>query len=129
LLLVDDEINVLALLRQLLHQEEYHILTASSAADGFKLLALNEVQVILCDQRMPDMSGTEFLSTVRELYPDTIRIVLSGNTDLESIMNAINLGAIYRFYTKPWDDKLVRENIREAFKHYSLLHGRPGSGR
>lgn len=98
---------------------------AQSAAEGFELLALNEVQVILCDQRMPNMSRTVFLDRVKDLYPNTLRIVLSGYTDLESIMEAINRGAIYRFYTKPWDNEVLRNNIREAFRHYWLLHDLP----
>ncbi|HEX5842642.1 MAG TPA: response regulator, partial [Pseudomonas sp.] len=79
----------------------------------------------LCDQRMPGMSGTEFLDRVKNLYPDTFRIILSGYTDLESILQAINHGAIYRFYTKPWDNKTLRDNIREAFRHYWLVHDLP----
>jgi DNA-binding NtrC family response regulator len=74
------------------------------------------VQVILSDQRMPEMSGTEFFSRVRQLYPDTIRIVLTGYTDLDSVTGAINRGAIYKFLTKPWDDDLLREQVREAFR-------------
>ncbi|MDC8756887.1 EAL domain-containing protein [Janthinobacterium fluminis] len=125
LLLVDDEAHVLTALRRLLRQDGYQILAARSAAEGFALLALHPVHVILCDQRMPGMRGTVFLDRVKDMYPDTFRIVLSGYTDLESIMEAINRGAIYRFYTKPWDNKVLRENIREAFRHYALLHGLP----
>ena len=62
----------------------------------------------------------EYVDRVKELYPDTLRIVLSGYTDLESIMEAINRGAIYRFYTKPWDNLQLRNNIQEAFSHYRL---------
>ena len=125
LLLVDDEASILAALQRLLRQDGYHILSAQSAAEGFELLARHEVQVILCDQRMPVMNGTVFLDRVMELYPDTLRIVLSGYTDLESIMAAINRGAIYRFYTKPWDNLQLRNNIQEAFSHYRLLHDVP----
>jgi DNA-binding NtrC family response regulator len=84
------------------------------------------VQVIVCDQRMPAMSGTEFLSKVKEMYPDTIRIILSGYTGLEAVLDSINRGAIYRFYTKPWDDTQLRDNVRLAFHHYWLMHGRSG---
>jgi diguanylate cyclase (GGDEF)-like protein/PAS domain S-box-containing protein len=122
LLLVDDETHVLSALQRLLRQDGYRILSARSAAEGFELLALHQVQVILCDQRMPAMSGTVFLDRVKDLYPDTLRIVLSGYTDLESIIDAINRGAIYRFHTKPWDNQVLRDTIREAFRHYSLLH-------
>ena len=123
LLIVDDEENVLTALKRLLRQDGYRILTASSAAEGFELLALNPVQVILCDQRMPNMSGTEFLDKVKDMYPDTFRIVLSGYTEIDSIMDAINRGALYRFYTKPWENIALRNNIRAAFRHYWQLHG------
>jgi len=121
LLLVDDEANILSTLKRMFHKDDYNILCAGSAAEGFELLALHEVQVILCDQRMPVMNGTEFLDRVKEMYPDTLRIILSGYTDLNSIIDAINRGSIYRFYTKPWDNKEMRENIQSAFRHYWLL--------
>jgi len=117
LLLVDDEPHILSALTRLLRRDGYRILTATSAAEGLELLALNDVQVIVSDQRMPEMSGTEFLGRVKEMHPNTIRIVLSGYTELRSITDAINHGAIYKFLTKPWDDELLRENIREAFVH------------
>ncbi|MFZ2853055.1 MAG: EAL domain-containing protein [Rhodocyclaceae bacterium] len=120
LLIVDDENNILQALKRVLRHGGYEILTAGSAREGFDLLARHAVQVILSDQRMPEMNGTEFLSRVRELYPDTIRIVLSGYTDLETITNAVNRGAIYRFLTKPWDDDLLREHVREAFRHQEM---------
>jgi diguanylate cyclase (GGDEF)-like protein/PAS domain S-box-containing protein len=115
LLIVDDEENVLSALRRLLRRDGYRILTAGGAAEAFELLALNEVQVVVSDQRMAEMSGTEFLSRVKEMYPDTIRLVLSGYTELTSITDAINRGAIYKFLTKPWEDDLLREHILEAF--------------
>ncbi len=122
LLLVDDDPDVLAALERLLRQDGYNILLARSAAEGFELLALHPVQVILCDQRMPNMGGTVFLEKIKDLYPDTLRIILSGYADLESIMEAINRGAIHRFCTKPVNSVLLRDNIREAFRHHALLH-------
>ena len=119
-LIVDDEAGILSAMRRLLRHDGYRIFTVGSAREGFEVLARHEVQVILSDQRMPEMNGTEFLSRARDLYPDTIRIVLSGYTDLESISGAINRGAIYKFLTKPWDDELLRENIREAFRHHDV---------
>ncbi|WP_291995497.1 EAL domain-containing protein [Candidatus Accumulibacter sp. ACC003] len=124
LLLVDDEPSIVAALRRVLRRDGYHILTAASAAEGLELLALNDVQVIVSDQRMPVMNGTEFLGRVKEMHPDTIRIVLSGYTDLKSVTDAVNRGAIYKFLTKPWDDDLLREHIREAFIHYEARKGR-----
>lgn len=115
LLLVDDEENVLRSLVRLFRRDGYRVLAANSVREAFDLLASNPVQVIVSDQRMPDMSGTEFLGRVRDLYPDTVRMVLSGYTDLKSITEAINRGAIYRFLTKPWDDDELRGHIQAAF--------------
>ena len=75
---------------------------------------INDVQVILSDQRMSDMSGTEFLGRVKMLYPDTVRLVLSGYTDLNTVTDAINRGAIYRFLTKPWNDDDLRVTVALA---------------
>ena len=128
LLIVDDDVNVLSSLHRLFRPDGYQILTASTPAEGFEMLALHHVHVIVCDQRMPSMSGTEFLSKVKELYPETIRIILSGYTGLEAVLDSINRGAIYRFYTKPWDDTALRDNIRLAFQHYWMVN-QPGLAR
>ncbi|AOE86379.1 EAL domain-containing protein [Pseudomonas sp. TCU-HL1] len=120
LLLLDDEENILRALTRVLRRDGYQILTASRAQDAFAQLAKHDIQVILSDQRMPEMNGTEFLSRVKDLYPDTIRIVLSGYTDLKSVTDAINQGAIYKFLTKPWDDEQLRAVIAQAFLHHSL---------
>jgi diguanylate cyclase (GGDEF)-like protein/PAS domain S-box-containing protein len=115
LLIVDDEPYVLTSLNRTLRNQGYRILTAGSAEEAFRLLAGTRVQVILSDQRMPVMSGTEFLKQVRTLYPETIRMVISGYTDLKTVTNAINEGAIYKFLTKPWDDEQLRDLIGQAF--------------
>jgi predicted signal transduction protein with EAL and GGDEF domain len=123
LLILDDEPNILNALRRLLRRENYEILTASTPANAFDLLARHRIQVIISDQRMPEMSGTEFLSRVKQLYPETVRIVLSGYTDVESLTDAINRGAIYRFLVKPWNDEALRAHIREAFRFaHGLTH-------
>jgi CheY-like chemotaxis protein len=116
LLLLDDEENVLRALVRLLRRDGYRILTASSVNEAFDLLARNDVQVIVSDQRMPDMSGIEFLSRVREMYPNTVRLALSGYTDVGTISEAINQGAVYRFLLKPWDDAELRGHLRAAFR-------------
>ena len=120
ILIVDDEENILASLRRLLRRSGYRILTANGGEAGLELLAANEVDVILSDQRMPGMMGVEFLRRVKTLYPQTVRIVLSGYTELQSITDAINEGAIYKFLTKPWDDELLRANIEEAFRYKEM---------
>ncbi len=121
LLLVDDEAGILAALRRMLRNEGYRVLTAASAREGLEILARNEVQVILSDQRMPEMTGTEFLGRVKQLHPDTVRIVLSGYAELESIIEAVNQGAIYKFLIKPWDDDLLRGHIRDAFRYHDAV--------
>lgn len=121
LLLVDDEENISRSLVRLLKRDNYNIYTASSGLEGLEILRSNEIGVIISDQRMPEMSGTEFLSLVSKEYPDTIRIVLSGYTELKAVTGAINEGKIYKFFTKPWDDDLLRQNIKEAFRQYELL--------
>ena len=116
LLIVDDEPHILSSLVRLFHRENFKVLTALSPALAFEHLAKQPVQVILSDQRMPEMTGTEFFSRVRQMYPHTIRIVLTGYTELDSVTGAINRGAIYKFLTKPWDDDHLREQVREAFR-------------
>ncbi|HEV7800045.1 MAG TPA: EAL domain-containing protein, partial [Burkholderiales bacterium] len=121
LLLLDDEDNVLSALKRLLRQDNYRVFTANNAKAGFEILANHKVGVILSDQRMPDVTGVDFLRRVKELYPASVRMVLSGYTDLASVTEAINQGAIYRFLTKPWDDSLLRAHIAEAFRRYAML--------
>ena len=124
LLIVDDDAFMLDVLTDFLSQDGYRILTAQTAAEGFDILARHRVQVILCDQCMPLMSGTEFMERVKNLCPDTFRIMLSAYADLTPIMAAINHGAIDRFYTKPWKGAALRENIREGFRLHAQAHGK-----
>ena len=120
LLLVDDEDNVVSSLKRLLRRDGYHVVTANSGAQGLQRLAEHAVDVIVSDQRMPGMTGVEFLRRAKALYPDTVRIVLSGYTELQSITDAINEGAIYKFLTKPWDDAHLVGHIAEAFNHKEM---------
>ncbi|TXH27487.1 MAG: response regulator [Elusimicrobia bacterium] len=118
--MVDDEENVLSAMRRVLRREGYRILSAGSGGEGLAALRSTPVDVIVSDQLMPDMSGVEFLRQAKENWPETVRIVLSGYTELQSITQAINEGAIYKFLTKPWDDDLIRANIAEAFRYKAL---------
>jgi len=121
LLLVDDEENILRALIRVLRRDGYQILRANGGAEGLVLLAEHpEVGVILSDQRMPNMTGIDFLSQVRERHPDTVRMILSGYTDLKTVTDAINEGAVYKFLTKPWEDELLRTNVEEAFRYGEL---------
>jgi response regulator RpfG family c-di-GMP phosphodiesterase len=120
ILMVDDEESILSSLKRLFRRDGYRILTANSGMQGLEILAGNTVDVIISDQRMPNMTGVEFLRQVKQLHPETVRIVLSGYTELNSITEAINEGAIYKFLTKPWDDEQLRLNVQEAFQHKAL---------
>ena len=116
LLLVDDESNILAALQRALRRDGYRIIASDDPHQALELIARERVDVILADHRMPGMNGVEFLRRAKEKYPEAIRIVLSGYTDLQFITDAINEGAIYKFLTKPWDDEQLREQVREAFR-------------
>jgi EAL domain-containing protein (putative c-di-GMP-specific phosphodiesterase class I)/CheY-like chemotaxis protein len=116
LLLVDDEPNILAALKRLLRGDQYQIHIAGDGAMGLEVLARHPVDVIVSDQRMPGMLGADFLRKAREIAPDTIRIMLSGYTELQSVTDAVNEGAIYKFLTKPWDDEQLRGHVAEAFR-------------
>ncbi|TFH85662.1 EAL domain-containing protein [Billgrantia azerbaijanica] len=120
LLLLDDEANILRALNRTLRRDGYRILAAQSAREAFELLATEEVQVIISDQRMPEMSGTEFFKRVTEMYPNALQIVLSGYTDLKTVTAAINEGAIYKFLTKPWDDDELRLVVQQAFRKAAM---------
>lgn len=124
LLLVDDEDNITASLVRLLRQDGYQVLTANSARSALEILEKHTAGVVLTDQRMPEMSGVELLSQIKTLYPDTVRLVLSGYADLESVTEAVNRGAIYKYLTKPWDNEMLRANVHEAFRHYELTQER-----
>ena len=119
LLLVDDEPGILASLSRLLRRENYRILTAASCEEALQQLAEHQVGVIIIDQRMPGMSGTELLARARSMHPKTVRMVLSGYTAVDSLTDAINRGEIYKLLTKPWDDAELLQTVRDAFRHYS----------
>lgn len=120
-LCVDDEINILNALKRLFRKEGYRLLTTSSGADALKLLRDNTVHMIISDQRMPEMSGTELMAKVKVLYPDLIRVILTGYTDVDSITKSINQGNIYKFFLKPWNDQSLVLEIRQALEQYDLV--------
>ncbi|MDP3845146.1 MAG: EAL domain-containing protein [Pseudomonas sp.] len=122
LLILDDEALVLSALARIFRHDDYQLLLAQTPAEAFELLALHSVQVIISDQRMPSISGTVFFGQVKKMYPETIRIILSGYTELTSVIDSINNGEIYRFFTKPWDEDILCEQVREAFRHYWLIY-------
>jgi two-component system, sensor histidine kinase and response regulator len=119
ILCVDDEIdNVEALER--LFRKKYRVLKATSGAEALNLLADEDVALIISDQRMPRMSGTEFLERSIDLRPDAVRILLTGYTDIESVIAAINSGQIYRYVTKPWDSRELTSAVDRAVERFEL---------
>ena len=123
LLVLDDEPAVGHAMRRLFRHEAFRTLTATSCQEAFELLAQEPVQVIISDQRMPGMSGTDFFARVRKLYPHTRRIILSSHSELDIVMDAVNRGAVYKILSKPWDDDALRELVREAFRHETQSGG------
>lgn len=120
-LCVDDEENILASLRRLLRREPYELLTCASATEALDLLGRRTVQLVISDQRMPDMSGVRFFQHVKTVQPDTVRVILSGYADAALIVEAINQGEVYRFLAKPWNDEELKTAIQQCLAHHDLL--------
>lgn len=119
ILCVDDEIDMVDALERLF-RKKYHVLKATSAAEGLALLKTNKVSLIISDQRMPRKTGVEFLQECSELFPDTMRMLLTGYTDIESVIEAINSGEVYRYITKPWDSVDLVNTVAKAIEKYEL---------
>jgi putative nucleotidyltransferase with HDIG domain len=119
-LFVDDEVNILRALQRLLRSEQVTVRTASRAAEALEILAEHPVQVVVSDQRMPDASGVDLLATVRQRHPDVVRLMLTGYTEMNIAVDAINRGQVYRLITKPWNDDELRATLRQAFDHWDL---------
>ncbi len=119
-LLVDDEPNITAGLTRTLGLEPWDIFTANSARDGLKVLAENEIDVVISDEQMPEMSGSMFLTEVRKLYPQTIRMILTGQAGLDTAIRAINGGEVYRYFTKPCNGDELAAAIRQGLQHKKL---------
>jgi len=121
LLLVDDEPNLTSALVRSLDRTQFEIFTADSAQKGLLILAGNEIDVIVSDERMPGMTGSQFLSEVRKKWPNTIRMILSGQADLEAAVRAINEGEVYRFLLKPCHPKELEMTILQGLQHKKLV--------
>lgn len=120
-LLVDDEVNVTDGLKRNLRKEPLDIFTASSGRQALAILAEQSIDIVVSDERMPEMSGAEFVSRVHEQYPATVRIMLSGQADLQAVVKAVNDGQIYRFLFKPCKPEELIATINQALKHKELL--------
>jgi two-component system probable response regulator PhcQ len=121
LLLVDDEPNLTSALVRSLDRSQFEIFTADSAQKGLMILAGNEIDVVVSDERMPGMTGSQFLAEVRKQWPNTIRMILSGQADLEAAVRAINEGEVYRFLLKPCHPKELQMTILQGLQHKKLV--------
>ncbi|MCL5959503.1 MAG: response regulator [Chloroflexi bacterium] len=122
ILIIDDEENVLSSLKRLFRPDGYSMFTALSAEEGLRILEVNPVWLVISDNAMPGTTGLELLKQVRDRWPDTVRIMLTGYADLDSAMAAINRGEVYRFVTKPWDPDGLRLLVRQGLEQYRLIH-------
>ncbi|MEA3297686.1 MAG: response regulator [candidate division Zixibacteria bacterium] len=116
ILLVDDSPNILKSLQRTFRPEGYTLLTAESAREALVILEKEDVDVIISDENMPGIPGTELLRLVKERYPDIVRIMLTGIADIEVAKKAINDGEIYRFFNKPWDDFELVLSVKYALQ-------------
>lgn len=120
ILLVDDETHVLSALSRALMDEPYQVVTAQSGEVALELIGRQKFKLVISDERMIGMQGSELLATVRKSNPDIVRILLTGHATLESAMKAVNQGEVYRFFTKPWDDLELKFAIRAALEKFDL---------
>lgn len=118
---VDDEVNILSSLKRGLHKEEYNKIFVSSGKDALEELKKNEVEVLVTDMRMPEMNGLELMKLVEEEYPDIVKIVLSGYTQLPQILATVNQVDIFKFITKPWDlEADFKRIIQDSIDFYNM---------
>ncbi|MBN9288452.1 MAG: hypothetical protein BGO43_05655 [Gammaproteobacteria bacterium 39-13] len=120
-LFIDDEENILKTLKRQLNFYGYKVHTAMDAANAFSILEHEEIPVIVSDQKMPNISGSELLAQIKENYPKTVRMIISGYTDFNALQEAVNKGEIYKFIPKPWDERYLLDSLERAFQYYEEL--------
>jgi DNA-binding NtrC family response regulator len=120
LLIVDDEPDVCDSVHDLLRRE-FRVLKAHSAQEGYELMQQEEVHIIMSDQRMPQITGVELLTSVKARYPQAVRMLFTGYADLESIIAAINQGHVFQFMKKPWQPEELLDAVRQAANEYERL--------
>ncbi len=124
ILIVDDEEQVLKALERSLRNEKYNIFKALGGEEGLKLLEMREFDLVMSDQNMPHMDGVTFLQKVKAEQPRTLTIMLTGETDLQVAVNAINEAGVYKFIMKPWDDDDLKITLRRALESLDLTRER-----
>jgi signal transduction histidine kinase len=120
LLVVDDEIEILKTMQRQF-RKKYRVITASNASSAFKILSQENIQVVISDQRMPQMTGTELFDKIKQHYPDTVRIILTGYSDIHAVIDAINKGNVYRYLMKPWNIDELTFVVEKAFEQFWLI--------
>jgi two-component system, probable response regulator PhcQ len=120
ILIVDDEPNIINALKRTFADDPYEVFSAENAADGMAFLSERKIKLVISDEMMPGMTGVEFLAQVKIRYPNIIRMMLTGHASLDAAIKAINMGAIYRFFTKPWNDLELRFSVKAGIDKYNL---------
>ncbi len=123
LLVVDDEPDLVDSVRDLL-RTDYKVLGATRASEGLRLMEQERVQIVMSDQRMPEMTGVEMLSQIREHFPETVRLLFTAFSDLDVVIDAINQGSVYRYISKPWETADLKATLRQAYEFYQLQEER-----
>jgi response regulator RpfG family c-di-GMP phosphodiesterase len=118
ILYVDDEANNLVSFKAVF-RVKYNTFTAISGEEAVKVLRANNINIIITDQRMPQMTGVEFLESILDEFPDPIRILLTGYADMSAVVDAINKGKIFHYLTKPWNEEELEMTITRAYEVYS----------
>lgn len=118
-LYIDDEIHNLNAFKAVFRRD-FNVFLAEKAPDAKKILSEHEIHVIITDQRMPGMLGTEFLASIIDQYPDAVRILLTGYADINAVIDAINKGQIYKYVQKPWVEEELRTTIQNALELYAM---------
>jgi DNA-binding NtrC family response regulator len=119
-LIVDDEPKICQALRRAMHREPYEVLSAASSDEALKLLAERDIDVVIADENMPGLKGSMLLARIRSQWPDVVRMMLTGDARLETVVSAVNRGEIFRFFIKPANEAEIIVSVREALKTRAL---------
>ncbi len=119
-LIVDDEESILRSVQRLLRNQPYEVVTAGGAKEAIAIFEREPIHLVMADHRMPGGTGVELLREIRDRWPETIRIILSGYTEVKAIIGAVNDGEVYKYFTKPWNDEEIKLNLRRALEQYDL---------
>ena len=119
ILVVDDEPEILRTF-EFNYRHDFTILTANDAEEALALVRVHDIALVLADQRMPGRSGVDLLTATRALRPEALRLILTGYTDMETLVRGVNEGRIYRYITKPWDSAELRTNLRQALETFAI---------